>query len=166
MDLKRAAVAFQSPSCVWPFETQWTVARYSPLFMRFARQEHWSGLPFPSPGYLPDPEIEAMSPALAGRFFTAEPLGKRVEIGKNGSEQIRVQTWKTSAKLYGSEHNLYIWRRACRCVFFLYKDVTLPLIIHLPILAMLLNFCWTGLSLVLTFIFGCAEPSLLHTGFL
>ena len=60
--------------------------------MRFPRQEHWSGLPFPSPGDLPDPEIEALSPALAGRFFTAEPPGKRVEIGKNESDQIQVQT--------------------------------------------------------------------------
>ena len=36
----------------------------------------WSGLPFPSPGNLPNPEIEPVSPALAGRFFTAEPAGK------------------------------------------------------------------------------------------
>jgi len=40
------------------------------------RQEHWRGLPFPSPGDLPDPEIELTSPALAGRFFTTEPTGK------------------------------------------------------------------------------------------
>ena len=40
------------------------------------RQEYWSGLSFPSPGDLPDPGIEPMSPALACRFFTAEPLGK------------------------------------------------------------------------------------------
>ena len=36
----------------------------------------WGGLPFPSPGNLPDPEIELVSPALAGGFFTAEPAGK------------------------------------------------------------------------------------------
>ena len=47
-----------------------------PLSMGFLRQEHWSGLPFPSPGDLPDPGIEPMSPALAGGFFTPEPLGK------------------------------------------------------------------------------------------
>ena len=39
-------------------------------------QEHWSGLPFTSPGNLPDPEIKPVSPALAGRFFTTEPAGK------------------------------------------------------------------------------------------
>ena len=37
------------------------------------RQEYWSGLPFPSPRDLPDPEIEPASPILAGRFFTTEP---------------------------------------------------------------------------------------------
>ena len=44
--------------------------------MEFSRQEYWSGLPFPFPGDLPNPEIEPVSPALAGRFFTTEPLGK------------------------------------------------------------------------------------------
>ena len=44
--------------------------------MGFSRQEYWSGLPFPSPGHLPHPGIEPRFPALAGEFFTAEPLGK------------------------------------------------------------------------------------------
>ena len=43
--------------------------------MRFPRQEHWSGSPFPSPGDLPDPGTEPTSPALAGEFFTTEPPG-------------------------------------------------------------------------------------------
>ena len=42
----------------------------------FSRQEYWSGLPFPSPGDLPDPGIKPRSSALAGRFFTTEPPGK------------------------------------------------------------------------------------------
>ena len=42
--------------------------------MGFSRQENWSGLPFLSPGDLPDPGVEPESPALAGRFFTPEPL--------------------------------------------------------------------------------------------
>ena len=41
------------------------------------RQEYWSGLPFPSPGDLPNPGIEPMSPALAGGFLAPEPPGKR-----------------------------------------------------------------------------------------
>ena len=59
--------------------TPWTVAHQAPLSMEFSRQENWSGLTFPSPGYLPDPGIKpksSTSPALAGRFFTTEPPGK------------------------------------------------------------------------------------------
>ena len=44
--------------------------------MGFSRQENWSGLSFPSPGDLPDPEIPTFSLALAGRFFTTVPSGK------------------------------------------------------------------------------------------
>ena len=44
--------------------TPWTVARQAPLSMGFSRQEDWSGLPFPSPGDLPDPGIEPGSPRL------------------------------------------------------------------------------------------------------
>jgi len=42
----------------------------------FPRQEFWSGLPLPSPGDLPDPGVEPMSPELAGGFFTAKSPGK------------------------------------------------------------------------------------------
>ena len=49
----------------WPtLATPWTVVCQAPLCMRFFKQENWSGLPFPSPGYLPDPGIEPGSPAL------------------------------------------------------------------------------------------------------
>ena len=51
------------------------MAQQAPLFMGFPRQEYWEGLPFPSPGDLPHPGMEPRSPALAGRFFTAEPPG-------------------------------------------------------------------------------------------
>ena len=47
----------------------------APLSMGFPRQEYWSGLPFPSPGHLPDPGIKPAFPALAGKFFTNEPPG-------------------------------------------------------------------------------------------
>ena len=49
---------------VWLFATTWTVAYQAPPSMGFSRQEYWSGLPFPSPGYLPGPGIKSMSPAL------------------------------------------------------------------------------------------------------
>ena len=57
-------------------ETPLTVARQAPLSMAFSRQEYWSGLPFPTPGDLPGPGIEPVSPTLSGRFFTTEPPGK------------------------------------------------------------------------------------------
>ena len=41
-------------------------------------REYWSGLPFPTPGDLPDPETEPTSPALVGVFFTTEPPGKAI----------------------------------------------------------------------------------------
>ena len=44
--------------------------------MGFSRQEYWSGLPFPSPGDLPDPGIEPGSPALEADALTSEPPGK------------------------------------------------------------------------------------------
>ena len=44
--------------------TPWTVARQALLSVEFSRQEYWSGLPFPSPGDLPDPGIEPKSAAL------------------------------------------------------------------------------------------------------
>ena len=43
------------------FATAWTVAHQAPLSMKFFRQEYWSGLPFPSPGDLPDPGTETVS---------------------------------------------------------------------------------------------------------
>ena len=51
----------------------WTVAHQAPLSMGFSRQEYWSGLPFPSPGDLPDPGIEPKSPALQADALTSEP---------------------------------------------------------------------------------------------
>ena len=56
------------------------IACQAPLSMGFPRQEYCSGLPFPSPGDLPDPGFEPASPALAGRFLTTEPLGKPLTV--------------------------------------------------------------------------------------
>ena len=50
----------------------------APLSMGLPRQEYWSGLPFPFLGNLPGSEIEPLSPALAGEFFTTEPPGKPI----------------------------------------------------------------------------------------
>ena len=66
-------------SHVQHFVTPWTVTCQAPLSMEFSRQQYWSGLPFPTPGDLPNRGIEPMSlasPGLAGGFFTTEPPGK------------------------------------------------------------------------------------------
>ena len=70
------AVKVKSLSCVQLFASSWTVAYQAPLFMGFPRQEYQSGLPFPSPGDLPDPGIEPGSPALRAEALSSEPPGK------------------------------------------------------------------------------------------
>ena len=66
------SVAQWCPTLVIP----WPITRQSPLSMGLPKQENWSGLPFPSPGDLPNPGIEPRSPAFqavscnAGGFFT------------------------------------------------------------------------------------------------
>ena len=68
------------------FATLWTLAHQAPLSMGFFRQEYWNGLPFPSPGLLPDPGIEVtslMSPALAGRFFTTSAIWEALDYHNN-----------------------------------------------------------------------------------
>ena len=55
--------------------------------MGFSRQEYWSGLPFPSPGDLPDPGIEPRSPAMQADALTSEPPGKPLTpLGSGGKE--------------------------------------------------------------------------------
>ena len=61
------------------YATPWAVAHQAPVSVGFPRKEYWSGLPFPTPGDLPDPGIKPVSlasPALAGGFFTTVPPGK------------------------------------------------------------------------------------------
>jgi len=86
-------------SYVQLFATPWTVVHQAPLCMEFSRGKYWSGLPFPAPGDLPNPGIEAMSPALAGGFFTTEPPGKSFYIGFIKHLQcMSVSTWMLSSE--------------------------------------------------------------------
>ena len=62
------------------FAIPWTVAYQVPLSVKFSRQEYWSGLPFPSPGDLPDPGIESRSPALQAGSLLSKPPGKSRSI--------------------------------------------------------------------------------------
>ena len=65
-------------SCPTPCSL-WAIAHQSPLSMGFSRQEYWNGLPFPTPGHLPDPGVKPVSltsPVLAGGSLTMAPGGK------------------------------------------------------------------------------------------
>ena len=79
---------WKSLSRVWLFATQWTVACQAPLSMGFSRQEYWSGLPFPSPGDLPDPGIEPWSPALQADSLPTELSRKLI------SEFIKIHKYR------------------------------------------------------------------------
>ena len=62
------------------FETPWTTAYQVPPSVGFSRQEYWSGLPFPSPGDLPNPGIEPRSPTLQAYVLPSEPPGKSISL--------------------------------------------------------------------------------------
>ena len=73
LSITHAACVISPFSPAQLLSTLWTVALQAPLSMGFSRQEHWSGLPCPPPGDLPDPGVKPTSltsPALAGGFFT------------------------------------------------------------------------------------------------
>ena len=64
-----------TPLCLTLCDPMGCVAHQAPLSMEFSMQEYWSGLPFPSPGDLPDPGIEPGSPALQADSLLTEPQG-------------------------------------------------------------------------------------------
>ena len=61
--------------------------------MEFSRQEYWDGLPFPTLEDLSDPRIKAMSPALAGGFFTTELFGKPQKMELHTLHQLEIKPW-------------------------------------------------------------------------
>ena len=75
-EIKNTLEWVKSLSRVRLFATPWTVAYQAPPSTGFSRQEYWSGLPFPSPGDLPNPGIEPGSPTLQADALTSEPPGK------------------------------------------------------------------------------------------
>ena len=116
-------------SCVWLLTTLWTVAHQPPLSMGFSRQEYWSGLPYPPPGDLPDPEIEPvslMSPALAGRFFTTSI------------------SWEA-----GQRHTFYFFKKLTfEYMYDCFSDLQFYLLFYFPLFALIIfcclkkNFSW------------------------
>ena len=81
----KVKVKVKSLSPVRLFATLWTVAYQAPPSMGFSRQECWSGLPFPSPGDLPDPGVKSRSPALQADALPSEPSGKPHRLVSNPS---------------------------------------------------------------------------------
>ena len=88
------------------FATPWTVAHQAPPSMEFSRQEYWSGLPFPSPGDLPDPEIKPRSPTLKADSLPSEPTGK-----PHGCKSWTIK--KTECQRINA-FELWCWRRLLR----------------------------------------------------
>ena len=85
------------------FGNPWTVAHQAPLPMGFSRQEHWSGLPFPTPEDIPDPRIEAaslVSPSLSGEFFIISATWEALSRDKAGRKEMRsLSLWGLCSKV-------------------------------------------------------------------
>ena len=98
------------------FATPWIVAYQASLYMGFSRQGYWSGLPFPSPGDLPDPGMEPGSPDIAGRWFTLWASREAQYMGiyiyartKTKTKIYSVTLTKTKGKLMGSMGSANNW---------------------------------------------------------
>ena len=70
------------------------LAHQTPLSVEFSRQEYWSELLFSSPGHLPDPRIEPVSPALQADSLPSEPPGKPMKVVKRINSKISHQKEK------------------------------------------------------------------------
>ena len=84
------------------FAIPWTVAYEAPPSMAFSRQGYWSGLPFPSPGDLPNTGIEPSSPALQADSLPSEPLGKPVIVSR------KISLGSPATVLYGDAQNILV----------------------------------------------------------
>ena len=80
-------------SRVWFVTPPWTVVYQAPPSIEFSRQEYWSGLPFPSPGDLPDPGIKPRSPTLQADALPSEPPGKPLKYSLCQSDIFWSSTW-------------------------------------------------------------------------
>ena len=101
-------VCVKSLSRVRLFATPWTVAHQTPLSIGFSRQEYWSGLPFPSPGDLPNPGIEARSPALQADALSSEPPGKPRQHIKNQRHYFTNKGPSSQSYGFSSSH-VWMW---------------------------------------------------------
>ena len=82
------------------FATPWTVVYQVPPSVGFSRQEYWSGLPFPSPGDLPNPGIEPRSPMLQADALPSEPPGNSLFLGQEDP----------LGKIMATHSSIFAWR--------------------------------------------------------
>ena len=94
--------AVPSHSVMSDSATPWIVAHQAPLSMGFSKQEYWSGLPFPSPGDLPDSGTESRSPVLQADSLPSEPLGKPPEVSK-----VHICSWEVNRAKLEDEISLF-----------------------------------------------------------
>ena len=111
------------------FATRWTLARQAPLSTEFSRQEYWSGLPFPSPGDLPNPGTESKSPGSSVLQADSLKKGKnaiQTDLGETVTEMMAVllqdeqrqgQEWKPMchqehSAILISSYDWALWRSA------------------------------------------------------
>ena len=105
----------------------------APLSMELSRQEYWSGLPFPTPGAVPDPGIEPLSPSspvVAGEFFTTAPPGKASLLSLPANYQLMVSTTSTSAASTSplSKMNISRLLHTKNSTYFIFIVLTNPLL--------------------------------------
>ena len=123
------------------FATPWTLAYEVPPSMGFSRPEYWSGVPLPSPGNLPDPGIEAGSPALQADTLSSEPPGTehsrlvRGKFNKQGNLLIRLVLghWKMSGSPSPlAKSSKFIQRHSVDLVIYVIQMVsTIPIVSRL-----------------------------------
>ena len=87
-----------------------------PLSMGFSRQEYWSGLPFPSPGDLPDPGIEPISPTLQADSLPSEPPGSpNTSLGDSNT----INSHMNSSQIFKNKLKrkpTVVYSRVCVCM--------------------------------------------------
>ena len=101
----------KSLSRVQLFATPWTVTYYVPPSIGFSRQEYWSGLPFPSPGDLPNPGIEPGSPTLRADALPSEPPGKGIPVELLQDDAVKV-LHSTCQRLWKTQQWPQDWKRS------------------------------------------------------
>ena len=106
---RKVKVKVKSLSRVRLLATPSTVVHQAPPSMGFSRQEYWSGLPFPSPGDLPDPGIEPRSPALQGRHFNLRATREALTLNT-------ILAFNTKEDVGDPDLWLFIWWWKSRCL--------------------------------------------------